>query len=472
MKHIEEHILERYALNPDGDTITQSGGITKEYIEQHLTECHGCRETLERIRTFYTNLNTRFENIQEDTVSSSQSLTRVERHITAKENSDIQFYEELPITFWGKIIYSAKKHPVAAGSSTFALFAFVAVLFMTFIPAKMDANPDNLAYDEVNNLVVIQNKEYEPLWKFPAQTVRDINTKYAFSSRPFILSDIDNDGKNEFLTSAMKVDDNGSSSKLRVYDDNNELLFEYAPTERVRFRERIYDERFFTRIVDIMKNNETGEKLIVVTSSSGRSPSCINILSTSGKVLGAYYHFGDLATMFRDTLTDGKEYLFLAGTCDIEEFEKKKYSSYAVFIVIDPSKIIGNTEASHTPGFGYPTSTGEIYYVRLPLSDIDLASDAFRASALKASQSNNAIIMRTNSGDADKSWDFDYTFDRNLVVQVVKTSDGTYQIHESLIKSGKITSMIDSAYLNDLKKRVEYWDGSEWKAQATKIMHF
>ncbi|MBI2429880.1 MAG: hypothetical protein HYV29_14005 [Ignavibacteriales bacterium] len=472
MKHIEEHILEQYALNPDSDAITQSDGITKEYIEQHLAECHGCRETLERIRTFYTNLNTKLESISEESATSTQSIARIEEHIITKEHSDLQFYEELPMTFLGKVIYSAKRHPVAAGSSTIALIAFVAAFYLILTPAKMDTNPDNLAYDEDNNLVIIRNKEYEPLWKFPAQTVRDINMKYVFSSKPFLLSDIDNDGKKEFLASAPTVNDNNNSSKLNVYDDDNLLKFEYVPNSPVTFRERNYAERFFSHSVDVMTNMENGEKLIVLNSSNGRSPSILSVLNSSGEVLGEFYHFGNLSVMFRDTLTDGKEYLFLAGTCDVEEFEKKKYSSYAVFVVIDPSKIIGEIESSHTPGFGLPTSPGEIYYVRLPLSDIDLASDAFRAGALKASQSNNAIIIRAMSGDGSKSWDFDYTFDRNLVVQAVKASDGTYQTHESFKKSGKIVSTIDSTYLNNLKRRVEYWDGKRWQSNPTVIQHF
>lgn len=472
MKHIQEHILEQYVLSRNRDVISLRDDISTREIEQHLAECYGCRETFQRIRTFYANLNTRLESVPDETISSANPLARIEQRITVKDHSDLQFYEELPMTFWGKMIYSAKRHPVAAGSSTFALFAMLVALYAVLIPSKKDMAPDHYDFDEQNKLVVIRNKEFEPLWKFPVQNVRDIKNNYAFSSRPFKLADIDNDGKKEFLTSALRVDDNSNSSKLRVYDDNSSLQFEYVPTGRVAFRERIYDEQFFSQTVDVMTSNLTGEKLIVVNYATGRSPSALSVLDSKGNVLGTYYHFGDLATMFKDTLADGKEYLFLAGSCDIEEFEKKQYSSYAVFTVLDPSKIVGNVEASHTRGFGFPASAGEIYYVRFPYTDIDRAVDAFRAGASKSLNANNAIIIRQNSGSGDTMWDFDYTFNRNLIARSVKASDGTYQIHESLKRFGKLTGKIDSTYLNNLRQRVEYWDGRHWQNRPAVIQHF
>jgi hypothetical protein len=66
---------------------------------------------------------------------------------------------------------------------------------------------------------------------------------------------------------------------------------------------------------------------------------------------------------------DGKEELIFLGMNDTPFPD----ITYGVMAVLDPSKIIGDTESKASLGFGFPAAECERYYLRFPRSDVDIA---------------------------------------------------------------------------------------------------
>lgn len=462
MKHVEEHHLEKYVL---GQAIPD---ITREQIEKHIEECIGCRETMERIRVFYHALDERLERSETTSLPAVSAISQIEHRNAENRIVHYQSFDELSITTRKRGSSLLQRKPVVYSMSVVSIVSLAIIIYNIISPNARDENPDNLYLDEANNLILIRNANYETLRKYPYRNLSAAGTRFGFGSRPFLLTDVDGDGKKEFLVSAPRTNDEHGLTVLRVFNADNSLRFEFVPEGGLTFNGRIYDEKLFTHTVEVIKQ-KSGESLIAVTSTNGRSPSILTMLDNRGHILGQYHHFGNAVLMFTDTLADGKEYIFLCGSCDIDEFVNKTYSSYGIIAVIDPITLSGNMEASHTRGFGFPSTPAEKFYIRLPFSTIDHVMKDFRAGTIKGNESDNAIIIRSNNGVENTRWEFDYSFNRDLSIRSVKTNDGTYQIHDSLRKAGALTGIIDSAYLNDLSRRVGYWNGRQWQTTLTSV---
>lgn len=60
-----------------------------------------------------------------------------------------------------------------------------------------------------------------------------------------------------------------------------------------------------------------------------------------------------------------------------------------------------------------------------------------------------------------------YIFDPQLRVLDVQGSDSFWLRHRELKAAGKITSELNDAYYENLKKGVLYWDGTQWTSMPT-----
>ncbi len=464
MKHIEEHILERFVNDP------QSIGASAKSIEKHLAECHGCRETEQRIRIFYAALYRRLENVRSDSSIGLNSVISVEQRISSLPVNDLQVFEELPLSFWGKLAYTVKKHPIAAGGSTLTVLGLFTLFIFTLMPSRIDASPDYLRIDTKNSLIEVRNKKNEKLWALAVENINSVFGPEQGYEKKVILNDVDLDGEKELLITATLADKRlPSQKKMYAYNSDGTERFSFIPENHFIFRGRTYNENFVPRSLELFSINHK-ENIIALSASNGRSPSIISFLDNLGNVVGEYSHFGNISSLFIDTLESGKQVLILNGTCDILEFDENSSKNYSVTIVLDPLRIKEKSESSNTRGSGKTVSTAELYYIRYPLSDIDKCFNNVRTGAHRGNDSNKGFIITSKSGSDTLSWDFDFTFNRSMEVTTVKSSDGTYQIHDSLKKMGYLNSTIDSAYLANLKNHVEYWDGKRWHRTPVSIV--
>jgi hypothetical protein len=170
-----------------------------------------------------------------------------------------------------------------------------------------------------------------------------------------------------------------------------------------------------------------------------------------------------------DLNRDGKKEIVLGGIEDIEH--------NAILLVLDPLKIIGKTESSHTQGFGYKTSEAEIFYIRLPNPEF---VDALQNRAVISSiyRVNDSIFFTTYSlGYFPKEYGTDYSliyyFNFDLKPKSVMVNDLSQKAHIKLIKYGKLPKNFnENKFLENLKNNLEYWDGKEWKKEWCRVRVF
>jgi hypothetical protein len=138
--------------------------------------------------------------------------------------------------------------------------------------------------------------------------------------------------------------------------------------------------------------------------------------------------------------------------------------------VLDPKKIVGITESSATRGFGNPASDAELFYVRFPVCDLDKAMNVHSSAQIRNNERVGSLSISSGLNN-DKSPNFEYCFDSQMHATQVLYDSQTPAIHSKLRSEKKITSTFDASYLENLRQGVEYWDGSGWQSNWTKVKH-
>ena len=236
----------------------------------------------------------------------------------------------------------------------------------------------------------------------------------------------------------------------------------------VQFREKQYDAQFnpFQPIVA-----KTGKaKSILVISNNGRSPCVVTRYDPSGNVLGEYWHFGNFIAGYAVNLNDdGKDELILIGSNDAGLGDA---DNFPVIVVLDPSKIIGESEASSTSGFGFPISQAELHYIRLNLDQVCHAFQSYAIMDKLFSTSENVLRFATSAYAPGRGLtypNFEFVFDKQLNPVEVKNDDQTVREVNRLKKQGKTSIVLGSAYLEQIKHAIRYWNGKEWTKTETQV---
>ena len=191
-----------------------------------------------------------------------------------------------------------------------------------------------------------------------------------------------------------------------------------------------------------------------------RSPTVVARLNGRGEVLGEYWHFGHLScTRTVQSATASREDVILIGSNDLEDSTGHKFP---VIVVLDPSQIVGRSEATGTRGFGFTASKAEVAYIRIPHSDMDdaLRVDVSIAKLMPADGKHWSFIV-TGNDLANRSC-FEYVFDSDWRIESVLSTDTNAHVRARMQEKGLVHGQIDQRYLNALKNSVEYWNGHQW----------
>ena len=170
--------------------------------------------------------------------------------------------------------------------------------------------------------------------------------------------------------------------------------------EHVVFRDKSHDASFMPLYPLVLDRSQNSSIQILVSASNQRSPFFTARLDAKGNILGRYWHYGTLGHQYLVDIDGSNEKkLILCGVNDIEEGTN---GSFAVIAVLDPAKIIGESESAATRGFGKTTSTAEICYVRLPASDLNRAAGTISSDIVLESERENVLRFFARSAPVDR----------------------------------------------------------------------
>jgi hypothetical protein len=456
MNHYSEHILELYVRN------SSEVESEKEAISQHLQTCAGCRDLVREMQEFYARTEDSKKLLAEQAEDSSSLM--MEPHIGRRKISISYVPNSLPARF----IRFVKKRPVTSSMFTVG-FIVLGLYSINMIPKKNGSNPWYYEYNSSNNSVVVYDRNDIKLWeKRLKEDVAAIeNVERTSNFHQTLAADIDHDGKNEVVILPALSIDGFTLPSLKIFDEKGILKDKSTfPFQKVQYKTKQYETEFIPMCVLFGGNKQ---KNLFVSFQNGRSPSVIVRYDENGNILGTYWHYGQLPNMmFFDANHDGIDELILNGINDTEDETAR---SYAVTVVLDPDRIIGNSESSATKGFGFVSSDAEEHYIRYPNPEIILRStvNLFAKNELYK-EGDKVFRVLTEAIVKEAEVAIEYYFDSLMAVTDAKFAGQTLIQHNQLYKEGKLKQPINEQYIKSLKESVLYWNGSQWLNKPVK--HF
>jgi hypothetical protein len=467
--HIDEQTLELFVLGaPEVED-------QRQRILDHLGDCAVCRALEKDIQSIYTGATEDLREIEQRIETSSKTLIPVESSIQPYFEK-IGFQRGLrPVGGLARVKQFVSRRPIVSAVGGFGLLAAcLAGLVMFSNYRDINNNPDHLRIDYNSKTVSIFNKSNRMLWQLSAGF---FSMDSANGAVPALVRDLDGDRTNEVVVSCVTPEEMGGRwPTLKVYNSDQSLRFEKSFAEKLHYGPYAYDEKLSTCFVLSMESGRSYESDIWTSCKFTRSPNSIIRIDPKGIVIGEYWHYGHFIDGYL-TRIEGVNHnvgVFL-GTNDASDTIDIRNDKDPIIAVVDLLKIEGKTESSATPGFGMKRSAAELYYIKLPISDMAIAIGGRSAAWTITSESDSLItVMLTTTSWGEYSTfshtpSFDFCFNRRMELVAVKNVDENVKLHELLKKQYKITSTLDQRYLDNLKKRVRYWNGKEWQSEVTRV---
>ncbi|MBM3203917.1 adenylate/guanylate cyclase domain-containing protein [Candidatus Woesearchaeota archaeon] len=352
----------------------------------------------------------------------------------------------------------------------FVILALLGVLNL-FVPMFLrftnsfgkDVNPTYYRYNNQQLQFEVFNARNENLWSIPMRnpTVIDENG----SANTSVIADINADGMNEVITILPFTIDKNKEGSVKVFSFDKRLMWEKEFIEEVHYLNRHnYESGFIAAGILLFDASNKEKQDVFVNTNNMRSPAIIFRLDNDGNVLGEYWHFGS-CNVFKsfDLDNDGQKELISAGLNDTEDSTNNEFGC---IVVLDPTKIVGKKKSLNAPGFALPFSEAEIYSVKLPNTDMNILMNARSpVTGLRTPLEKKLYfltVMENFLNNSTANISFEYIFSFDMKILEVKSTQSNFQIRNQFINERKVQGIIDQNYLNDLKKRVQYWDGEKF----------
>lgn len=466
MRHLDEHTMAFYAMG------AELPPAEKEAIESHLGECYGCRAQVEELRGIDRHVAETVDPTDPSDDAQSAALVPFPRALGKRVKAAPVRLKSRGLSPAVRLATVIRRHPVGAGSLglMMALLAFFSLRLVTTKahhnePERVQMNAAGTALDVYGNNEKIFEIEVSANATPPERERRVMLCTH--------IGDLDGDGKAEVVTGAPFYEgEREVSNVVRVYNGEGEPIARWPLGHSIDYRTTPYSNSFGIAGLWIRPGVAPGKPELLVGLNNERSPSCVLRLDQHGKTIGEYWHFGWLHGPQGVQLHgESGGLVLLVGVNDVEYREN---ISHPVVVVLDPTKLSGPSESSQSGGFGYPTSAAEIYYARAGNVDSSLVSNT------RVLQPSFGPMVRfspdssfTAFGEFFVPHGFPavlYTFDNHLAVRDVWLSDHQRIELIGLYLTNK-TPEGQREFQNDLKSKVEYWDGTRWKKEPAKVSH-
>ncbi len=462
MWHPTEHTLELFVLGSPGVRRDRSR------ILAHLETCQGCKARVEEIATLYREAESILSSEKLQRMVDPTALARPAREPVLYEQPGGPLAPAKPRTLLMELREIVRQNPVVSGFGGLAFAGACAVAAMTLLRTNPgDLNPALYQYNVAENSLEVYNKDEQKLWRraiWDAARAQDLTVNRGLQSTRII--DLENDGKSEIVTVAiLKTEDaRPRADVLTILEADRSVRLSTVLGVPSRYGSREYDDRFGTTSVTPLESPD-GSPGFLVSMPHHRSPHLLVRLNARAERVGEYWHYGHFGSV-QPVRIEGEPGQLLA-VAGINDAADTAGGSYAMAIIVDPRKIIGRTQSNLTPEFGLAPTDAELYYVRFPLTDMEIVT-GYRSGAHQLTALGEPTLSFDCNQEALRTG-FNYEFDNRMAVRAVRINTGTEAAHKKLKEEGKLTSELNLEYAENLRRGVRYWDGEKWVATPTKV---
>jgi hypothetical protein len=361
---------------------------------------------------------------------------------------------------------SLRRRSVAVWSAS-AVIVLAAVL-LTALSLSVPRVPADFRIE--GSTLVILNAKGKALWRHESGPKNLAWERYR-SSKPrerwywedkdlvlphLIIDDLDGDGRVETLFNA-QTDDGRSQGNILCFSHRGKKLWEFETGIPLEIGTTRFSGDFAVRGFDVVDLDGDGRKeILLIAHQLHRFPTRLTVLDANGELRGDYWNSGQLADfLVIDLDGDGRSELLAYGT-------NNEYGQ-GVLIVFDAADVRGcSPQADESFRWKDMEPGSQLHYIRIPRPDAELAAGYFPVDDIPRVFSLKDGRLAVWSGRSG----LEYVFDGSLNILEVRGSHSFQVLHENARRAGKISSVADAAYFEDLRRRILYWDGSDWTTES------
>ena len=273
-----------------------------------------------------------------------------------------------------------------------------------------------------------------------------------------IIRDINADGDAEVLFAPKRGRDQTGEGWLLCYDRRGKELWRFHGGKEIRCGGTTFSPDY--RIAGFVCHDLDGDGRLETVIESFQAPDwpCqLAVLDSTGAMTGEFWNAGYLRELaFRDINADGREELIVGGV-------NNEYRG-GCLIVFDTRRISGASPQTGEYACEELGPGSMLYYVTTPYTDVARAQ-GFWVNGLQFMDITDNGWIRATSGEG-LIYDFDFG------LKCVQVTDGhAFKIgHRDMVEGGKITSVLDSAYLKKFGEDIRYWNGSAFVAAPSMVV--
>ena len=271
-----------------------------------------------------------------------------------------------------------------------------------------------------------------------------------------VIKDINSDGDAEVLFAPKRGSDQTGEGWLYCFDREGYEIWSFPAGKELHCGGTVYSPDY--RIYGFYCHDLEGDGLIETVVKAYHAPDwpCqLAVLDASGNSIGEFWNAGYLVDLiFHDIDGDGRDELIAGGV-------NNEYKG-GCLVVFDTRKIAGSSPQTGKyacEGLG-PGSM--LYYVTVPYTDVAEAMGHSVAGFRHVCVTANNRIRGTTSTSLYYEFGFDLAFLQ------VEDGNGFKVHHREMALLGRISSVLDDAYLAALRAGVRWWNGSEMVAKPAK----
>lgn len=379
---------------------------------------------------------------------------------------NLEIVERCELKFTQKAKALINKHHKAF-NLTLAFISTLILLYFgyrVFLP-MFDNNPVIKKYE--NDRLTAYNKHEKKLWESDfVLNIANENKKThdrAINDN-MILSDLDEDGKNEILTINTSSSDTMINRTVFCYNYDGNLKWKYAaPAHNINYLGNIYEDNFMYTLLCASDYKINGRRYFVTSGNIKQYFPCkLTIHAIDGRDIASYWHSGTLIRIkIIDIDSDGKEEIYACGVNN-----KARTSCLAVF---DPLIMRGSSYQTNPLNDGVKGT--EKYYIIFPrtfFSTLTPEGYSYAYSILQKTPVRIIIeVVEAINGNPydDLNPVILYEFDEKMqILNAVLSSSFSSRYSDMKNDSSKKLPHINdwNKYRDSLKNAVQYWDGEKF----------
>lgn len=339
------------------------------------------------------------------------------------------------------------------------------ISLLGFLYANIDFDNNPAAFNNINNIVQVLNKNGRVLWEQKILYKKELINSFLSEKMFERTVDINNDGKNEVLLAQSVLNGSEPNNKMgwvACFNYKGELIWKNQFTDSSKTYKDIHTITFINHFIGIQ--NQNNRKIVYLfANNQPLYPAVIYKLDalTGKKLPGTFWHSGHIESAILSNFDNHGDKITALAISNCYE--------RSVIFSIKTKSLNGQGPANKNYKFEGVSQDSSLKYVLLPKTDLTnfdrLRFNKMEIGALNFIKEEKQFDFSLIEGDKTRGAGISYLVDPELKEFKIFIGDKFQVERDTMVAKGLLPKPYSNTkeYINILKKQIKYWDGEEFK---------